>query len=70
LELYRITNKFPEEERYGLTSQIRKAIVSIPSNIAEGYSRKATADDLRSLYITCGSICELGTQILLSGVLN
>jgi hypothetical protein len=44
LEIYRITAKFPKEERYGLTSQIRRSVVSIPSNIAEGYGRKTTVD--------------------------
>ena len=44
--------------------------MSIPSNIAEGYGRKTTADYLRSLYITYGSVCELETQVLLSGDLN
>ncbi len=67
LDLYRITKKYPKEERYGLTSQIRRSAVSIPSNIAEGYGRKTTADYLRSLYIAYGSVCELETQVLLSG---
>ena len=70
LALYRITKIFPKEERYGLTSQIRRSAVSIPSNIAEGYGRKTTADYLRSLYIAYGSVCELETQVLLSGDLN
>ena len=70
LDLYRITKKFPKEERYGLTSQIRRSAVSIPSNIAEGYGKKTTADYLRSLYIAYGSVCELETQVLLSGDLN
>jgi four helix bundle protein len=69
LDLYRIT-KIPKEERYGLTSQTGRAAVSIPSNITEGYVRKTTADDLRSLYIAYGFICELETQLLLSGDLN
>ena len=67
LELYRITAKFPKEERYGLTSQIRRSVVSIPSNIAEGYGRKTTLDYIRMLYIAYGSVCELETQILLAG---
>jgi four helix bundle protein len=46
LEIYRITPKFPKEERYGLTSQIRRSVVSIPSNIAEGYGRKTTLESL------------------------
>ena len=62
--------EFFKKERYGLTSQIRRAAVSIPSNIAEGYGRKTTADYLRSLYIAYGSVCELETQVLLSGDLN
>jgi len=56
LEIYRITAKFPKEERYGLTSQIRRSVVSIPSNIAEGYGRKTTRDYIRMLYISYGSI--------------
>ena len=67
LELYRITAKFPKEERYGLTSQIRRSVVSIPSNIAEGYGRKTTLDYIRMLYIAYSSVCELETQILLAG---
>jgi four helix bundle protein len=70
LELYRITAKFPKEEKYGLTSQIRRSVVSIPSNIAEGYGRKTTRDYIRMLYISYGSICELETQVLLAGDLN
>ena len=70
LKLYRITAKFPTEERYGLTSQIRRSAVSIPSNIAEGYGRKTTVDYIRFLYISYSSICELETQIYLAGDLN
>ncbi len=70
LDLSRTTKKIPKEERYGLSSQMRRCAVSIPSNIAEGYGRKTIADYLRSLYIAYGSVCELETQVLLSGDLN
>ena len=70
LEIYRITTKFPKEEKYGLTSQIRRSVVSIPSNIAEGYGRKTTLDYIRMFYISYGSVCELETQILLAGDLD
>ena len=70
LQIYKITKKFPKEEQYGLISQIRRAAVSVPSNIAEGYGRKTTPDYLRSLYIAYGSDCELETQIMLSRDLN
>ncbi len=69
-DLYKITKSFPKEELYGLTSQIRRSAVSIPSNIAEGYGRKTTPDYIRSLYIAYGSICELETQVTLSSDLN
>ena len=70
LEIYTITAKFPKEELYGLTSQIRRSAVSIPSNIAEGYGRKTTLDYIRMLYISYGSVYELETQILLAGDLG
>ncbi len=70
LEIYRITIKFPKEERYGLTSQIRRSAVSIASNIAEGYGRQTTKDYIRLLYISYGSVCELETQVLLAGDLD
>lgn len=70
LEIYRMTKGFPREERYSLTSQVRRAAVSIPSNIAEGYGRKTTLDYIRFLFIAYGSNCELETQILLSGDLG
>jgi len=70
LEVYSITKNFPSEEKFGLTSQIRRASVSIPSNIAEGYGRRTTPDYIRSLYIAYGSNCELETQALLSADLD
>jgi four helix bundle protein len=50
LMIYKITNGFPKEEQYGLKSQTRRAVVSIPSNIAEGYGRKTTLEYIRFLY--------------------
>ena len=70
LKIYGIAAQFPHEERYGLASQIKRSAVSIPSNIAEGYGRKTTADYIRMLYIAYGSVCELETQILLAGDLG
>jgi four helix bundle protein len=66
IAIYKITKGFPKEERYGLTSQIRRAAVSVPSNIAEGYGRKTTQEYIQSLYIAYGSHCELETQIMVS----
>ena len=70
LKAYKLTASFPREERYGLSSQIRRSAVSIPSNIAEGYGRKTTMDYIRMLYISYGSACELETQVLLAGDLD
>lgn len=66
LDIYKSTANFPNDEKFGLTSQIRRAAVSIPSNIAEGYGRKTTPDYIWFLYIAYGSNCELETQIMLS----
>ena len=66
LEIYKATKEFPDEEKYGLKSQLRRAAVSVPSNISEGYSRKTTPEYIQFLYIAYGSICEIETQTLLS----
>ncbi|MBM3155081.1 MAG: four helix bundle protein [Chloroflexi bacterium] len=64
--VYRITEKLPASERWGLTSQMRKAAVSVPSNIAEGYGRKATGEYRHHLSISRASLLELETQVILS----
>ena len=64
--VYRITKCFPEDERYGLTSQFRRAAVSIGANIAEGYKKLSKADKLRFLNISEGSLAECQNYILLS----
>ena len=65
-EVYELTGRFPREETYGLSSQIRRAAVSIPSNIAEGAARTGTKEFLHYLSIARASMSELETQILLA----
>jgi len=65
-DVYKKTKGFPREELYGLTSQLRQAVVSVPSNIAEGQGRTSTKEFLHHLSIAHGSLCEVGTQILIA----
>jgi four helix bundle protein len=64
--IYRATQNFPKEELYGLSSQLRRAAVSIPSNIAEGAARQGSREFAQFLNISTGSISELETQLLIA----
>ena len=64
-KIYRLTKLMPPDERFGLSSQMQRAAVSIPSNIAEGYSRSSTKEYVKFLYVAKGSNSELFTQLLI-----
>lgn len=65
-DIYEITEKFPKDELFGLTSQMRRCVVSVPSNIAEGCGRFSNKETLRFVGISLGSLAELETQILIA----
>ena len=72
-ELYEATARYPSDERFGLVSQMRRAAVSIPSNLAEGHSRSGAGEFRHFISIAMGSVAELETQVILSvdlGFLN
>lgn len=69
-EIYLATRRFPEDERYGLTAQMRRAVVSIPSNIAEGFNRYHNTEYKQFLYYALGSCAELETQLEISADLD
>jgi four helix bundle protein len=69
-DLYLLTKKFLKEELYGLTSQMRRSAVSIPSNIAEGFRRYHNKEYKQFLYIALGSCAELETQIIIANELD
>lgn len=68
--IYEITANFPDNEKFGLVSQLRRASISIASNIAEGASRRSNKDFFRSLEIAIGSAFEIETQLLIASDLN
>lgn len=70
LDVYNITKTFPKDELYGLTKQIRRCAVSIPSNIAEGCARKTSKDTAHFLNISLGSVAELETQLIIAKELS
>lgn len=66
LEVYKITSTFPHKESYSLTDQMRRAVVSITSNIAEGFSRRTKKEKQQFFYISLGSLTELQNQLLIA----
>ena len=69
-DIYVATKKFPPEEMYGLTSQLRRAAVSVPTNIAEGAAKNTRKDFVKFLYISLGSLAEIETLLYISESLN
>jgi four helix bundle protein len=69
-EVYKTSGLFPKAESFGLTQQVRRAVVSIPSNIAEGQGRRSTAEFLHFLSVANGSLREVETQLLIAGRLR
>ena len=65
-EIYELTKTFPDEEKFGLVSQMRRAAVSVPSNIAEGQARRTTPDFVRFVSNAEGSLAELDTQLIIA----
>lgn len=69
-EIYRMTNCFPDSEKFGLTNQMRRAAISIPSNIAEGASRQYDKEYIQFVYVSLGSLNELNTQLIIASNLK
>lgn len=69
-KVYALLRSFPEEEKFGLTSQIRRSAISVPSNIAEDFGRGSSKNFLQFLYVSRGSLYELETQLYIAKDLN
>lgn len=69
-QIYKVSKQFPADENFGLTSQLRRSAISVPSNIAEGYGRNSLNDYIRFLNISVGSLYEIQTQIEIAFNLN
>lgn len=69
-EIYKLTQKFPQHELYGLTNQIRRSAISIPANISEGCARQSDKETIQFLYISIGSIAELETELIIANDLH
>jgi len=70
ITVYQVTKDFPKEETYGLVSQMRRSVISIPSNIAEGAARQSKKEFRQFLYIASGSVSELDTQLIICNKLD
>ena len=68
--VYQVTRRFPKEEQFGLTNQLRRAVISIPSNIAEGCGRNHTKDSTQFFFVARGSLYEVETQLILAADLE
>jgi four helix bundle protein len=70
IDIYKIAEKFPQSERFGLTSQIQRAVTSVPANIAEGWGRESTKEYIQFLHIARGSLLELETHLIIAQKLD
>ena len=69
-EVYKLCEKYPNDEKFGIVSQLKRAVISIPSNIAEGSARNSKKEFIQFCYISLGSLSEVETQLIISQKLN
>lgn len=69
-DIYKLTKDFPSEEKFGLTNQLRRVAVSVPSNIAEGAARRSDKENIQFLHVALGSLAEIETQLIISNRLG